>query len=271
MPQVFPLPAGLQVLELMATGLSNWPYFVAGCGDIDITGEKKPQIIYRNVIWDDSKIEISVHEPIPEGYAENVSGWGWPREFPSWTWKGSEGKLLQVRVFTKAPQVKLELNGKLMGEKYLATDDKYIAVFEVPYQPGELKATALEDGKGTAVKTLKTSGEPASIRLTADRNILKDDRNDLSFVKIEVVDAEGFLVPRDSIQLKLTLSGAGELAASGNANPKDMSSVNRPDIKTYRGIAQAIIRPSGSGNVKLVAESQGLKTGELIIQVTERE
>jgi len=90
-------------------------------------------------------------------------------------------------------------------------------------------------------------------------------------VKIEVIDSDGYLVTRDSIQLKLSLSGAGELAASGNANPKDMSSVNRPDIKTYRGLAQAIIRPSGSGNVKLVVESRGLKTGELIIQVTERE
>ena len=265
MPQGFTLPAGINVFDMMARGPSNWPYFVAGCGDIDITGGKKPQILYRDVIWDNSTLEISVHEPIPDGYAENVSGWGWPREFPSWTWKGSEGKPLQVRVFTKAPQVKLELNGKLMGEKYLSQSDKYIAVFEVPYQPGELKATALENGKETAVKTLKTSGEPASIRLTADRNVVKADRNDLSFVKIEVIDPDGLLVPRDSIQLKLSLSGAGELAASGNANPKDMSSVNRPDIKTYRGLAQAIIRPSGNGEIKLVVESAGLKPGELVI------
>ena len=245
MPQGFTLPAGINVFDMMARGPSNWPYFIAGCGDIDITGEKKPQILYRNVIWDDSKIEISVHEPIPDGYAENVSGWGWPREFPSWNWKGSEGKPLQVRIFTKAPQVKLELNGKLVGEKNLSPEDKYIAVFEVPFQSGELKATALEDGRETAVKTLKTSGEPASIRLTADRTVIKADRNDLSFVKIEVIDADGYPVPRDSIQLKLSLSGGGELAASGNANPKDMSSVNRTDIKTYRGMAQAIIRPSG--------------------------
>jgi hypothetical protein len=55
----------------------------------------------------------------------------------------------------------------------------------------------------------------------------------------------------------------------GNANPKDMTSVNRLQIQTYKGRAQAIIRPSGTGNVKLMAESQGLKTGELKIQVTE--
>lgn len=153
-------------------------------------------MFYRDVLWDNSKLEINVHTPIPEGYAENISGWGWPNEWPGWNWKGNEGKPLQVRVFTKASHVQLELNGKRVGEKDMKTHDKYIAVFEVPYQPGEL-------------------------------------------------------------------------AASGNANPKDMASVNRTQIGTYRGKALAIIRPSGSGNVKLVAESQGLKTGELIIQVTD--
>jgi beta-galactosidase len=119
-----------------------------------------------------------------------------------------------------------------------------------------------------ASKVLKTAGEPAAIRLVADRNEINADRNDLSYVKIEVIDAKGQLVPKDSISVKLMLSGNGELIASGNTNPKDMTSVNRPQINTNKGKALAIIRPSGSGNIKLIAESQGLKTGELIIQVT---
>jgi beta-galactosidase len=231
-------------------------------------GDKKPQMLYRDVLWDNSKVEINVHSPIPAGYAENVSMWGWPDEWPSWNWKGSEGKPLQVRVFTKASHVKLELNGKLMGEKDLLPEDKYIAVFEVPYQPGELKAVASDKGKEVASKVLKTAGEPAAIRLVADRNEINADRNDLSYVKIEVIDAKGQLVPKDSISVKLMLSGNGELIASGNSNPKDMASVNRPLINTYKGKALAIIRPSGSGTIMLKAESQGLKTGELIIQVT---
>jgi len=267
MPSGFTLPAGINVFDMMAKRPANWPYFVAGCGDIDITGEKKSQILYRNVLWDYSKLEIAVHEPIPDGYAENISGWGWPREWPIWSWKGSEGKPLQVRVFTKAPQVRLKLNGKTIGEKNLSSDDKYIAVFEVPYQPGELRAAIMENGKEVAARVLKTPGEPAAIRLVADRNKIKADRNDLSFIKIEVIDSNGNLVPQDSISIRLTLSGNGELVGSGNADPKDMGSVNRPEINTFKGRAQAIIRPSGSGNVKLMAESQGLKTGELIIQV----
>ena len=150
----------------------------------------------------------------------------------------------------------------------MKAEDKYIAVFDVPYQPGELKAIAFDNGKEVASKVLKTAGDPAAIRLVADRNKIKTDRSDLSFVKIEVIDSNGQLVPQNSISVKLILSGNGELAASGNANPKDMASVNRLQINTYNGKALAIIRPSGSGQVKLMAESQGLKTGELIIQIS---
>ena len=268
MPQGFTLPAGINVFDLMAKRPSNWPYFISGCGDIDITGEKKPQILYRDVIWDNSKIEINVHAPIPDGFAENVSAWGWPNELPVWYWKGNEGKPFQVRVFTKAPHVRLELNGKVIGEKDLTADDKYIAAFNVPYVPGELKAIAMENGQETAIKVLNTPGEPVGIHLVSDRNDLKGDRNNLAFVKIEVVDAEGRVVPGEPVSVKLIISGNGGLAASGNANPRDMESVNRPDIKTYRGLAQAIIRPSGgvNGDIKLVAESQGLKSGELLIR-----
>jgi len=268
MPTELNLPAGVNIFDVLGRMPTEWPYFISGCGDIDITGDKKAQMFYRDVLWDNSKLEINVHAPIPAGFAENLSGWGWPNELQSWTWKGNEGKPLQVRVFTRASHVRLELNGKNVGEKDLLAGDKYIAVFEVPYEPGELKAIASDNGKETAIKVLKTAGDPYAIILVADRNNINADRNDLSFVKIEVVDEHGKIVPQDSIKIRLTISGNGELAASGNANPKDMASVNRQVIDTYRGKGQAIIRPSGEGGtITMKAEAQGLKTGELRIQV----
>jgi beta-galactosidase len=267
-PAGFKLPPGINIFDLQVKNPSSWPAFVAWCGDIDISGEKKPQMLYRDVLWNNSKLEMNVHEPIPAGFAEIISMWGWPNESPTWNWKGNEGQPLQVRVFTRADHLKLELNGKIVGEKDLRIEDKYIALFEVPYQPGELKAIASQGGKEVARKVLKTSGDPVALRLVPDRNKIKSDRNDLSFVKIEVVDGNGQVVPQDSLLVKLTLSGNGEIAASGNANPKDMTSVNRPILSTYKGKALAVIRPKASeGSIKLVAESQGLKTGELVIQV----
>jgi len=269
MPETFELPIGINIFDLISNQPTTWPYFISGCGDIDMLGDKKPQMLYRDVLWNNSKLEINVHYPIPAGYAENLSLWGWPDEWPTWNWKGNEGKLLQIRVFTKASHVRLELNGKTVGEKDLKDEDKYIAVFEVSYQPGELKAVASDNGKEVATKVLSTSGEPYAIRLIADRNKIKADRNDLSFVKIEIIDGNGMIVPTDSSKINLTLSGTGELAGSGNTDPKDMASVNRPVLKAFKGKALTIIRPTGRGNIKLNAESNGLRAGELIIQVTD--
>jgi beta-galactosidase len=267
-PPGFKLPAGINIFDLQVKRPSAWPAFVAGCGDMDKTGEKKPQMLYRDVLWDNSKLEINVHEPIPAGFAENISMWGWPNERPTWNWKGSEGKPLQVRVFTKASHVKLELNGKMVGEQDLKMENKFIATFEVPYEPGELKAIASDNGKEIVSKILKTAGEPAAIKLVADRNTIKADRNDLSFVKIEVVDANGQLVPQDSIKIKLTLSGNGELIATGNGSPTDMNSVNKQIIRSYNGRCQAIVRPfETTGTIILKAESEGLKTQQLELHI----
>ncbi|GAB1454088.1 glycoside hydrolase family 2 TIM barrel-domain containing protein [Draconibacterium sp.] len=247
---------------------SRWPAFVSWCGDIDIIGEKKPQGLYRDVLWGNSIIEINVHEPIPQGLVENLSLWGWPNELPTWNWGVNNNELLQVRVFTQAPEVKLELNGKIIGEKSLKETDKYIAEFKVPYQPGKLTAIALNNGKEIARKELVTTGIPVAVKLTADRQKIKADRNDLSFVKIEVVDKNGQVVTYESAQLEISLTGNGELVASGNSNPEDMKSVNRTSLNTFRGKAQAIIRPyKDKGKITLSVSSAGLVPSEITIEV----
>ncbi len=259
-------PSG--IFDLMAQSPSQWPAYTAWCGDLDITGEKKPQGLYRDVLWDISKLEVNVHEPIPDGFHENVSLWGWPKEWPSWNWQGNEGKLLQVRVFTKASEVELELNGKTIGKKSLTDADKYVAIFEVPYSPGKLTAIALQNGKEVARKILTTTGIPVTVRLSADRESINADRNDLSFIKIEVVDKDGLVVTDKTIPLNITISGSGELIASGNANPVDMHSVNNSLLDSYLGKAQAIIRPfEKEGNIEISVSSEGLKTGTLTIPV----
>ncbi len=113
---------------------------------------------------------MNVHAPVPEGKTEKISYWGWPDEYPGWNWNGNEDKPLQVSVYSAGDSVRLELNGRVSRQKEVSAATKLKAVFEIPYEPGELKAIALEEGKEIAVKSLKTTGVPAAIRLTADRN-----------------------------------------------------------------------------------------------------
>jgi beta-galactosidase len=235
-----------------------WPYVNAWCGDIDLAGFKKPQSLYRDVVWRLSPIEMVVHAPIPAGASEIVSGWGWPNEAQSWNWPGHENQPLQVSVYTRCDSVRLELNGKVVGESPVSDATPLTARFAVPYAPGELRAFGLLYGKIVAHTTLKTSGTPKKLKLSADRTRIHASRNDLSYVSIEVVDSRGQRVPDAAIPLRFSVSGAGELAAQTSAAPNDPASFQAPVCKTFQGRCLAILRPVGDpGEITLHVEADG--------------
>ncbi len=237
-----------------------WPsWYNAWCGDIDITGQKKAQSYFRDVVWNRSKLEMAVHAPIPSGKKEGISRWGWPDEYQSWTWPGEEGNMLQISVYSRCQVVRLELNGKIIGQKPISDKTRFTAKFDVPYEAGELKAIGLIDGKEVASRIFKTAGKPATLILIPDRNQINADRSDLVYVSVEVRDKDGNLVPDANVLVKFTVSGDGELLASGNAAPNDMQSFRKPECKTFNGKCLAIIRPfTKSGSILVTTESEGL-------------
>lgn len=245
---------------------NSLPWFNAFSGDIDLCGFKKPQFYYREVIWGESLINMAVHAPIPEGRRESVSAWGWPDERQSWTWPGSEGRALDVTVYSSCTSVRLELDGKEIATQ--PVNEKMIARFKVPYQPGELRAVGLSsDGTPVANTSLRTAGEPAAIRLTADRSTIRVDRNDLAYVTVEIVDEHGEVVPSAEVPVRFVVGGAGELAATGSGSPNDAASFQQPLRKTWRGRCQAILRPRGAaGTITLEAEVDGLKSGKIVVR-----
>lgn len=266
----FPFPTGV-----VLGNTTDFPWFNSYCGDIDLIGNKKPQSYYRDVVWDRSKIEMAVLRPLPQGRKEQISSWGWFDELRSWTWPGQEGLPLTVRVYAKADRVQLLLNGNEVGttDVSFTTDlpagKTYMtAAFTVPYAAGELKAVALKDGKSIAETSLKTVGSPHRVVLHPDRSTLKRSRNDLSYVLVHIEDKDGNLVPDAVADISFKLSGAGELAAVGNANPKEMASYRLPRRKTFQGRCLAVVRPTGAaGTITLQASSDGLESASVNIRV----
>jgi len=247
--------------------LKPWPWYNAWCGDIDVCGFKKPQSYYRDVVWGRSEIELAVHASLPDGATESISSWGWPEEVRSWNWEGREGKPMQVVVYARCEIVRLELNGKEIEEKPVSAATKLTARFEVPYQPGELRAIGLSNGKRVASTLLRTADKPTEIRLTADRSTIRADSNDLSYVTVEVVDRRGTVVPNAAIAVRFTVNGAGELVATGSAAPNDASSFHVPARTTYQGRCLAILRPQGApGQITLTAEADGQKAATIVVQ-----
>ena len=85
---------------------------------------------------------------------------------------------------------------------------------------------------------------------------------------LEVLDQAGELVPDAVIPVSLSVSGAGELAAAGSANPKDVESFRRPRPRTFHGRCLAIVRPHGAaGSATVRAEAPGLAAASIVVQV----
>ena len=155
----------------------------APCGDVDITGWRKPISHYRDMLWHkDTPLYMAVKEP--NGYNGEIKTtmWSvWPT-WESWNWTGWEGKPVDVEIYTKEPEVKLYLNDQLVGTKKVSRETEFKAVFTVNYEPGVLKAVST-----SSTSLLQTAGEPAKLRLTPDKKIMTADGQDLTFVTIEVL------------------------------------------------------------------------------------
>lgn len=259
--------------------LPPWPWFNANCGDVNILGYKKPQMYFRDVVWRNSDLEMLVHAPIPEGRKEVISMWGWPEELKSWNWEGNENKLLQVSVYSRYDAVRLELNGEVIGTKAISEEfpsttqmenpaqsreiTALTARFEVPFQPGELVAIGFKDGKEVERQTLKTTGNPAQLKITDERETVLTGSGDLAYFNVEVLDENGWLVPDAEIPIEFNIQGKCKLQAVGNGNPTDMKSFQQPKVNTFRGRCQLIVRSGEEGGEILVsAKSGGLKTAE---------
>jgi beta-galactosidase len=238
----------------------SWPIYNAFLGDLDLIGNPKTPYYYQHVVWGDHKVSMFVHRPIPEGMQELTSMWGFPDEMKCWNWEGHEGEKLQVHVYTRSKLVKLEINGKIIGEQVVDDTKSITATFEVPYEPGTLTARCFDNNVETASETIQTVGKPTVIKLTADRSTIKADRNDLSYVMVEVTDADGNVIPyADDTMINFEISGNGEIAGVGNGNPVDLTSMQQPRKKTWQGRCLAIIRPKGeAGKIVLTAKSDGM-------------
>lgn len=245
----------------------DWPWYNAWCGDIDLLGVKKPQSYYRDVVWRQRNITMAVELPAQPGKIRKVSFWGWPQESLEWNFPEQTGKEVSVNVYSRAPKVRLFLNGKFLAEQ--TTDSVYKATFKTPYHPGTLKAVEYIDGVAGDSIALTTPGEKRMLRLSADLKKMPANGQSLSHVLIELVDQHGQVVLESGRKVDISLSGkAGKIIASGNAAPSDMESFNSLQPKLFNGRAIIILR-SGyeKGSVSLKVESKGLKSRSLKISM----
>jgi beta-galactosidase len=246
----------------------SYPWHAADCGDIDMTGSRKPQSYYRDIIWNGGdRVYATVRLPEPEGKKIVAIMWATYPTLHSWTWPGQEGKELQVEVYSGADKVRLFLNDKLIGEKPTGREQEFKATFSVPYTPGTLKAVGIRGDHDVAESVLTTAGTAAGLRVTADRSEVQADGQDLSFIAVEAVDAQGRWQPNADQEVRFSISGPGVIAAVGNGDGQDPASYQGDRRKLYQGRALVVVRTSRqAGPIKLTASTSGMGEGSVSIE-----
>ena len=138
---------------------------------------------------------------------------------------------------------------------------------DVAYQPGELRVVAYKNGKKWATDVMKTTGPAAGLKLQADRNTIKADGQDLSFVTVTIVDKDGLPVPRSQNRVRFDINGPGEIVATDNGDATSFESFQSHERNAFNGLCLVIIRTKAgeTGKITLRATSEGLAGAEIPI------
>ena len=245
-----------------------FPWHGAYCGDIDLMGDRKPVSYCRSLLYNDTeKLYLAVREPNPPNGVISETLWSvWPT-WESWTWPGYEGKNLEVEVYSRCASVRLYLNDTLIGEKSTGDSTAFKAVFSVPYRPGTLRAVGVIRGRETASKVLRTAGPVTGIRLVADRQRILANGEDLSYVKVVLVDKNGIVQPEGNNRLYFDIRGEGTIAGVDNADLKDPDPYDARSRKAWKGKALVVVKSSHkAGMILLRVRAKGLPEATLRIQ-----
>jgi beta-galactosidase len=192
-----------------------------------------------------------------------------------------------VTCYTNCDTVELFLNGKSVGAKGYAfprygmedrygntgararvprtTNDLHLE-WDVPYEPGTLKAVGTKDGKVVGTVEVSTTGEPSAVRLTVDRAEIAADRRDVAHVAVEVLDSQGRVVPTADNEVAFVVEGEGRLIGLDNGDPQSHEDYKAARRKAFNGMCLAIVQSTGkSGRIRVTANSSGLQPANLTI------
>jgi beta-galactosidase len=180
---------------------------------------------------------------------------------PHWTWPDRAGRVTPVHVYTSGDEAELFLNGKSLGRKKKAQFEYRLRWDDVVYEPGELRVVAYKGGKQWATDSVKTAGTAGRLLLAPDRSAIANDGKDLAFITLAVADKDAQMVPRSMNRIHFEVSGPGEIVATDNGDPTDMTAFPSKDRKAFNGLALVIVRAKRGqrGPITVIARSDGLE------------
>ncbi|MCT4586932.1 MAG: DUF4982 domain-containing protein [Carboxylicivirga sp.] len=214
-------------------------------GAMDLGGLPKPLYYYYQSWWTNKPVlHIAQH----------------------WNWKGMEGEEADVLIHSNCDEVKLLLNGKVLGTKKM-TKYGYLN-WKVKYKSGTLRAIGYQKGKKVAQYQIQTTGIANKLSLEVNKTQLEADGKDVAVVRVEIKDKKGRLVPLADHQLHFDINGDARILGCGNGDPSSCEIDSKPSRKAFNGKAVVLIQAGKKkGTVKLTAKAEGLETSEVVFTI----
>lgn len=266
-------------LKAGALGLSAqssiYPWRLSNDADFSLTGEERPQCIYRKIVWGSKETGLYTQNPEHFEQDEVVSRWGWNEMTSSWNYEGYEGKPVKVYVYTRAEEVELFLNGRSIGRRPAGNKNRFTAVFEIPYEKGELKAVSILGNQNISEAKLETTGMPVKLALVPEKTMIPLDGESLCYVRCLIIDNKGRRVPDAKKHLTAELKDAmwekrdiASIAGFGSDNPITEENYSDNEAETYNGSAMIIIRSGHEkGIISLKVHAEGLEEANLSLTI----
>lgn len=185
--------------------------------------------------------------------------------FPHWNW--IEGQTVDLWCYyNNADEVELFVNGRSEGIRRKADSHQFHVMWQVEFQPGEIKVVARKDGKDVRSKTVRTAGAPYAIRLTPDRATIDSDGKSLCFVTVEVTDKDGNLCPLATNQIFFDIDGEAFIAGVDNGCQTSLERFKANNRKAFFGKCLVVLQSTKkAGDITLTAKSAGLEKAVLSI------
>ncbi|MCR5101512.1 MAG: DUF4982 domain-containing protein [Butyrivibrio sp.] len=249
-------------------GVGSWEYeeyapdfshgkgwVAAGSGRVDLTGKPLSEADYTRVAFEQLDIAIGV---IPVKFASqkhSPSAWKMTNAMASWSFDGCENMNTKVEVYARAYEIELFLNNKSLGKKKPQNDCK--VVFDVIYNPGELKAVAYDNNGKTIAETSLFTAKKETVLVAEPEQKAIEMENGLAYIRLKFTDTDGVLKPLERDNIKVEVTG-GELIGLGSACPYYPLSYLGDVCDTYYGEALAVVRPSQKGEIVVKATAMNM-------------
>ena len=244
----------------MPSFLGEYPWRTAWCGDIDITGHRRPQSYYREIVFGlRTEPYLAVQRPEHHGEVSAGTPWSWTDVVSTWSWAGHEGAPVTVEVYADADEVELVVNGRSVGRQPSGEKHRYRSAFETTYEPGVVEAVAFRGGTEVGRTAIRSAAAPVLLEAAVDRagHQRRPRRPGLR-------DAQAGRRGRRRCTwrgtvLEVEVDGPGVLQALGSANPATEEGFSGTSCTTFDGRALAVVRPTGPGRITLAGHGTGLR------------